>query len=283
MTINDLLTDLRIVGGEESFPDRNLFIYSTNRALRRLYADRKIERTVRLATRRPEPIAYYKELHSSDGDIFEIPVEGQSYSMRIHGECTYVVTDGPTVTARTVESGNEAVVVKGFVTYGGKISFWSSFAFTVYDLAIYNEIYSENVKDIPEYGTRRTFDLRDIYGDFMSFTSPATDLAGRPIESCRLYDGKVEISSDYTGEICISYRCLPTEISLAESGNSKEIALPGEYTHLFVMLVAYYYMLFSEKAKADMFLSQYTDALNSLVTDSYQQIDTGYRNTNGWA
>ncbi len=191
MTINDLLIDLHIVGKEEeTFSDRNLFVYSINRALRRLYADRRIEKTVRLATRRPEPIAYYKEIHSPDGNMIEIPIEGKSYSMRIHGTCTYMINDGSVVTVRTVENKNETTVVKGFISYGGKISFWGSFAFTVYDLAIYNEIYSEKVKDIPEYGSKRIFNLRDIYGDFMSFTSPATNLAGKTLDFCRLYDGR---------------------------------------------------------------------------------------------
>ena len=160
---------------------------------------------------------------------------------------------------------------------------WGSFAYTIYDFAIYNEIYSEKVKEIPEYGLKRVFDLRDIYGDFMSFTSPATDLSGRPIKYCRLYDGRVEVDADYTGEITISYRCLPEEISLAEDENATEIAVPKEYTHLFVMLVAYYYLYFSDNNKADRFINQYTDATKSLVTESYQQIDAKYLDTTGWA
>ena len=283
MTINDLLIDLHIVGKDETFSDRNLFVYSINRALRRLYADRRIEKTVRLATRRPEPIAYYKEIHSPDGKIIEIPIEGKSYSMRIHGTCTYMINDGSVVTVRTVESKNETAVVKGFISYGGKISFFSSFAFTVYDLAIYNEIYSEKVKEIPEYGSKRIFNLRDIYGDFMSFTSPATNLAGKTLDFCRLYDGKVEVDTDYTGEIYISYRCLPTEIILDNDDNTTEIEVPNEYTHLFVMLVAYYYMFFSANSNADKFLTQYTDAIKSLVEQSYQQIDSKYNDTTGWA
>lgn len=283
MTINDLLIDLRIVGESEGFSDRNKFIYSINRALRRLYADQKIEKTVRLATRRPEPISYYKEIHSPDGSEIEIPLVGKAYSMRIHGDCSYMITDGSVVTIRTVESKNEAAVVKGFIAYGGKISFFGSFAYTVYDLAVYDEIYSEKVKDIPEYSSKKIFDLRNIYGDFMSFTSPATDLSGKPLSFCRLYDGKVEVDADYTGEISISYRCLPVEISLAEDENTTEIEVPREYTHLLVILVAYYYLLFSGNNKADKFLNQYTDAKKSLVTESYQQIDAKYMDTNSWA
>ena len=283
MTINDLLIDLRIVGESESFSDRNKFIYSINRALRRLYADRKIEKTVKLATRRPEPISYYKEIHSPDGNEIEFPLVGKSYSMRIHGTCTYMINDGGVINVRTVESKNEATVVKGFISYGGTITFWGSFAYTIYDFAVYDEIYSEKAKEIPEYGLKRIFNLRDIYGDFMSFTSPATDLSGNPLKCCRLYDGKVEVDTDYTGEIAISYRCLPEEISLAEDENATEIAVPKEYTHLFVMLVAYYYLYFSDNKNADRFLNQYIDAKKSLVTESYQQIDAKYLDTTGWA
>ena len=283
MTINELLAELRIVGGESTFSDRNLLIYSINRALRRLYADQRIEKTVRLATRRPKPIAYYKEIHSKDGDIKEIPITGKSFSMRIHGECTYVVTDGPATTVRTIDSKNEATLIKGFLTYGGKISIWSSFAYTIYDLAVYDEIYSERPNDIPEYGIKITFNLRDIYGDFMSFTTPATDLAGNPIKSARLYDGKVEVGSDYTGEIMLSYRCLPTEISLAEDDNSTEIVVPNEYSHLFVLLVAYYGMLFKDDDKATKFLDQYTEAIASFRAYCYQQVDFDYKDTTGWA
>ena len=282
MIISDLMSDLEVIGGKETFSNRGLLIQATNYALRRLYSDRTIVKTVRLATRRPEPIAYYKEIHSQNGDMIEFPLNGTSYSMRIHGNCKYMITDGGVNTVRSVDSKNEAVLIRGFISYGGTISFWGSFAFTVYDFAIYDEFYSEKPQDIPDYGSKRIFDLREIYGDFMAFTAPATDFQGNPIKSCRLYDGKVEVDYDYVGEIVLTYRRMPTKIYSIQD-NITVIDVPKDYELILILLIAYYYLFFQGNEGADKFLNEYEKAIQNLTENGYQGIENKYVDTTGWA
>jgi hypothetical protein len=281
LTLCDLITDVKNLGGGELIDNNGLFISAVNRSLRRLYSDISVEKTVRLAARVHKPIAYYKEIHCKSGEMREFPLEGMAYSMRIHGNCKYMITDGETKSVYPVNSKNEAVQIKGFVTYGGKISFWGSFPFAVYDLAVYDRIYSELTKDIPDCDPKKMFNLRELYGDFMSFTSPATDRNGRLIKGASLYDGRLEIDSDYEGEIIVTYRRLPIEIS--PDDDDPDIDAPNEYTHLLTLLVGYNYFFHSDEGLAKYYLTQYDEAIKNLKQNSYQRISSEYTNTNGWA
>ncbi len=281
MTLEDLMFDVEVLGGDNGLSNATLFTFATNRALRRLYSDRNILKTVRLAVRRPRPIAYYKEINCINGETGEYPIEGTAYSMRIHGNCKYMITDGETSTIYTVDSKNEAIKIKGFLTYGGSISFWSSFAFTVYDLAIYDSIYSEFTSDIPDLDARRVLDIRELYGDFMSFTSPPTDKYGNPIKNVKMYDGRLEIDSDFVGEILLTYRRMPTEIPPG-TGNPT-IDITEEYSYILSLLVAYYYYYNIAPELANGYLSCYEDIIARMNSTSYQQLDPAYVDTNGWA
>ena len=278
MLYSELADELKILGAD--FTEEGLLLYSTNRALRDLYNARRILRTVRIVTKGLTPITHYKELDCSGGKQVVLPLHGTSYSMRIHGSGQYMVRDGENIRVYAVDSEEDAELVKGFIIFGGTITFWSSFAFTVYDLSMYDRLFSEKVEDIPDGGGAVVIDLRKKYGDFMSFVSEPCDVDGNPIAGCRLYDGRLEVGSGFSGEILLTYRRLPRKIV---GQQQEELDLPEEYSHLFPLLVAYYTMLDVDESRAKLYKNLYEDGMSKIEKRSYTELDSSYVITNGWA
>ncbi|MBO7195844.1 MAG: hypothetical protein J6V80_00745 [Clostridia bacterium] len=278
MLYTELTDELVTLGADPT--NESLFIYSTNRALRDFYNTRRILRTARIVTKGLTPITRYKELDCSGGPQVRIPLNGMAYSMRAHGKGQFMIRDGGSSRVQSVDSEEEATLIRGFIISGGEITFWSSFAFTIYDLCMYDRIFSDKLDSIPDGATRAVIDLREKYGDFMSFDSMPRDSEGNIISDCRLYDGKLEIASDFSGEILLTYRRLP--LAIAGYDNEK-IDIPEEYKHLFPLLVAYYVMLDTNESRAKLYKNLYEDGLSRLDKRSYTEIDPAYVTTNGWA
>lgn len=280
MTFDELETELTILGNNQPITDESLLILSVNRALRRLYNDLRIVKEVRIAARTIKPISYYKEIYCKSGEFMEFPLNGKAYSMRFHGSGKYMITDGDVTNTYTVDSKKEAKVIKGFLSYGGKISFWGSFSFTVYDFAVYDEIFSPQLADIPEEGSHRVFDLREMYGDFMSFISPPADSDGNLID-CNMQDGKIEIDSSFEGEIILRYRRLPTKV--ISTMEIQTLDVPEEYLHLFCLLAAAYYWYYTDDGLSGHYEELYEGGIESMRKGCYDQINCSYVDTNGWA
>lgn len=279
MTYNDLIYQVDLLAGQ-SIEEEGLVLASANRALRDLFNRVKVTKTARLAAHGLRPTTYIKEINCINGQPYTVQVEGLAYSMRVHGSGRIMVSYGDVNNVERVDSMYESTLVKGFLPGLANITFWGSFSFTIYDFSIYDQNFSEERDEIPECGPTVTLDLRKIYGDFMSFVTPALDRDGNPIKNCALSDGRLVVDSEYKGEIFLTYRRLPTAIT----GEDDEILdIPEEYTHLFPLLVAHHATLSSNEAMAKYYKTLYEDSLELLERTSYNRLDCSYPVTNGWA
>lgn len=279
MTYDELIYQVDLLAGQSVDSD-GLLISSSNRALRELYNRVKITKTARLAARGLRPVTYFREVNCFNGEQITLPAKGVAYSMRVHGSGRILVTDGESNEVTPVDSLYGTTVIKGFLSYGGSITFWGSFSFSVYDYAIYDQLFSERKEDIPEAGPTLTLDLRQLLGDFMSFISPAVDRDGIPLENCRMQDGKLEIDSEFKGEIILTYRRLPRVIG-GEDGEIVDV--PEEYTHLLPLLVAHHALLQSNESRARYYKSLFEEGMELIARESYGGIDCKYPLTNSWA
>lgn len=280
MTFSKLAADVALLGYEGSLEDCAPLITATNLALRELYSSRPVSKTVRFAARGIKPILYCKERTCNQGEIAEFKIEGVAYSVRIHGSCNYMVKNGEHFVVNTVSTGREAVVFKDFIAPGSTISFWGELSFTIYDFSVYDRVFSSNKDDLPDGGPTVTYDLRKLYGDFLTFSLPPVDVYGNVLKNCRLYDGKLEIDSTYTGEIILSYRRLP---DYCDGTEDQEIDIPPELLHLFPILVASYVHLNEDSAKANYMRNIYEGGLEILGLQSYNEVDPSYLIADGWA
>lgn len=286
MTLTELGNEVKLLGfNSEEAIDRNLLISSANRALRELFTHRMITKTVKFSARGLVPKIYHSEIICKNGDPITIPIAGKSYSMRLCGKGYYSITSGKNTISNQFDTGPESKLVRGFIPSAGNIKFWGSFSFSVYDFSIYDESFSPLVTDIPDCVPTTEYDIREIYGDFMAFVSPARDRYGNIIEECTLHDGRLQISSKYRGEVHLTYRRLPAIIKekKAEEEEEADIDLPSEYLYLFPLLVASYYWLDSDSSKANYYKNRYEERLSILDSCCYEELDTSYIDTNGWA
>ena len=280
MTYEELSKQVSLLGGIELDTASPLLQSSTNLALRELYTDRIIPRTVRMIARGVKPIVYHKQINCVNGGPFQIDITGNCYSFRIHGSCQILTMTPETSTLTSITTGNETKTIKAVAAPGTTLRFFGNYTFTIYDLSVYEEMFSANAEDIPEPSGASVYSVRELYGDFMSFLSPARDGFGRRLEGCVLRDGAVELSSEYNGEIVITYRRLPT---LASGAAGEELDVPDEYLLPFSLLVASYALMDENEAMAKHCKSRYDDILERLKQESYPVIDTAYENLNGWA
>ena len=280
MNIQDLCYEVTELVFDVPIGTPTSIIYAANRALREIYTRRIITKTARLYTRGFAPSYYRAEVHCDGESEITLPLSGKAFSMRLCGAGTYTIFDGDIINAYPFDTGLESRVIKYFIKNGGKIKLLGETSFSVYDFSLYSEIYSKKVGDIPDGGKWVSLDVRSIYGDFMSFVSPATDSSGNPIPSCSLSDGKIRLNSDYRGEIILTYRRLPQMLTNDPQDN---IDIPDEYYHLLPTLTASYILLDADEKKAKYYRERYEEMLSRMESNCYQHINTEYKNLNGWA
>ena len=280
MTYEELSAQVALLGSIENDPADPLLLNSVNLALRELYTGRVITRTVRLIARGLTPVLYHRQVNCANGGPFQVDIPGYAYSFRIQGNCQMmtIYPEGSTLTS--ISTGREAKTVKALATPETTLRFFGTYSFSIYDFSVYDERLSDDPSDIPEPGGTVIYDLHSLYGDYMSFYSPATDGAGERLTNCILRDGVVEIDSSYNGEIVLTYRRLP---NLATGDTTEEIDVPDEYLHLFPLLVASYMLLDGNDAMAKYYRSLYEDNAEIMDEGSYRAIDTVYKITDGWA
>lgn len=280
MNYEKLRQDINFLAGE-TIENASILLNASNRALRDIYHSIKVVKTERVAARGMRPITYFREVNCHNGQEITLPANGLAYSMRIHGSGRVMITDGEDSKVIRVDSPYGTQVLKGRIYRGtGSITFWGSFSFYIYDYAIYDDLISEKEEEVPECGPTVVFDIRELFGDFMSFISPALDREGKPIKNCRLHDGKLEVDAEYKGEIMITYRRLPRQIVGSEG---EAIDLPEEYSNLLSLLAAHYALINSNEPKAKYFKSLYDDGIELVTKSSYDDLEYKYPLTNSWA
>lgn len=280
MTIQELEHEIKVLGFDGTIDLSTVLVPSANRAINYLYSRKCITKTVRLFARGSAISFYKKEIHCENGKPVSFPLNGKAYSMRVCGSGSYTIKDSSSTTIQSFDTGMEGKLIRGFIQNGGEIKFHGSFSFTVYHFTIYSETFSPYIDDVPEGGADFVFDLREIYGDFMSFVSPAVDSSGLAIPGCSLKDGKLYVDANYNGEIILTYRRRPAPIA---SIMVDEIDIPDEYCHLFPLIVASYVLLDSDEEKALYYKARYDEMVDCMEKNCYHQIDHNYKNIDGWA
>lgn len=123
MTTNNLVAEIRELAPDVILSSGPELLAPINRALRTLYYDRCIEKTIRLAQRVLKPNFYKRQVLCEKGTEIVFPLNGKALSMRIHGNGRYCIEDGKNIIVKNVDSQSGTVVVKYFIQEGGKITF----------------------------------------------------------------------------------------------------------------------------------------------------------------
>ena len=278
MTLNELKNDVAALGFEGYVEDEECFIASANRALNLLYVDRPVSKTMIISFSAPRVAMKKKFIEHRSGDEITFPVNGRSISFRTSGEGECVIED-KTGGSLVMFSGSKQLTKKRLQS-AGRVTFRGDYHYTVSNLAVFDDLKSTNVVDIPEYSPRRELSPSDYCDDFRAFAGLPEDSLGNPISEAILRDGRISMPFEFSGDLYLTYYRLPKKIS-ADQPNAK-IDVSDECAALLPLLTAAFTWLDDDPAKAQYYMSLYRDAIANIKRFSTININTEYR-VNGWA
>ena len=284
MIYDELVLEVEKLGYGDTIESESTLIDTLNIALKELYFYIPVINTAKIYARGYKPVGFYKEILYNGNAPVTINTDGKCFTMRVMGKGNYTIDNGTTVQAYQFDTGKESKIISGFISHGGYIRFWGGFSFTVYNLAIYDDLISNEVEDIPDGSGKVVYDVRKICSDFLAFASSPTDINGNAIENCLLRDGKIKIDSDFSVEITVTYRRTPKRIIGIKATDEKRefIDINEEYVPLLVNLTWYHYLYNTNYTKA-MFYKEKFDNLLALLNENLKVYDTVYVDVNGWA
>lgn len=278
MTLNELRNDVARLGFESSIEDEKCFIASANRALSLIYVDRPVYKNAIISFAGPKVNLVREFIEHPSGSEITIPFSGRSISFRTSGKGSCIIND---------ESGSNLVplitngqLTKQFVKGEGTVTLTGDYYFTVRNLAVFDDVISNNAVDIPEYTPFKELDPEDYCDDFRAFSDLPRDKNGAPVSAVKLVDGKIIAPFDYRGDLYLAYYRVPKPIS--SDGADSKIDVSEECAPMLPLLTAAFMWLDDDAAKAQYYMSLYRDLAANLKRYSTNKIDTEYR-VNGWA
>ena len=284
MIYDELMQEVEGYGCGDVIETKSLMVYHANTALIDLYHYIPATKTLKFYSRGYKPVIYHREIIYDGSAPITIYTTGKSYTMHVMGKGNYTIMDGGILKAFQFDTGKETQIIRGFLSEGGYIRFWGGFSFSIYNLAIYNDLLSTELDDIPDGTGKVIYDMRKICTDFLAFTSMPTDADGKVIESCKMFDGRIEIDSDYIGEVNVKYRRRPTKIMGIEKDEYDEevIDVQDEHIPMLIYLIWYHYWSNIDSARANQYKEKF-DNLLSLYNENRMTYDRSYIDVNGWA
>ena len=275
MTYNDLCAEVAALGFEGELEMSEIVLHATERALKMIFTERPMHKILQFYQNPPLPVKKIESLTHSSGIINTVTFNAKAYSFKATGEGTCRISDERGSVSFDF-SGIDSVN-KGFLYGEGVIEFLGNYSYTVYDLAIFDDIISADEKDIPILCDFIEYDVQRYATDFLSFTSAPENEHGAAISGASVCGGKMRIPVEYTGKIRLMYKSAPISISADE-----EIILPNGCEHLLPLLVAAYAWLDEDADKAQYYMSLYREAMAAVKFYDRAGIDTAYHDVMGW-
>lgn len=278
MTLNELKTDVAMLGFENYVENEDCFIASLNRALNLLYVDRPVSKTMTLSFSAPH-ITFKKDfIEHHCGENITYAIKGRSLSFRTTGNGECIIRDKSGSSLIYLNKKNQ--LTKVHIISEGSITFRGDFYYTISNLAVFDDVTSMNVPDIPEYTPRKEIAPSDYSDDFRSFAGLPCDAEGNPVGEAILRDGRISMPFEFTGDLYLTYYRLPNKVT-ADDPNAR-IDVSDECAVLLPLLTASFMWLDDDAGKAQYYMSLYRDAIANIKRFSTIRINTEYR-TNGWA
>lgn len=304
MKVQELYRQVAALGFEDSLESsaRNRFYYTANRALLQISAVRPVVKSVALKHR---PLTNLLTDSNAERDVkgtLEFIANGaKAYYFEFEGSGAYEVfyhdgTKWETTGGEIVLAYGAGRVRKGIIKPDGaftdkpvRITFSNNgYILRVKNVALYGEIYSDNVDLIPNNENYTRYDLSSLVDDFNGLLVPLQRDDGSFIKVGDGYDVEgnrvVLVSRDNTGVFRALYKHKPNVISSSDDPqtNEAEIDLDDDLVSLMPLLVASYLWLDEEPEKAQYYLSLYREGISSIKSD-IRDMSPVTITTNGWA
>lgn len=278
MTLNELKNDVAQLGFESGIDDEDCLIASANRALSLIYVDRPVSKTVSVTLRSPRISLAKSFIEHLSGEVITIQARGKAISFHSSGNGVCVIKDN--TGSNRVPLLYENQLTKQKLHGESTITFSGDYYYTVSDLAVYEDLISDLVTDIPEYMPYNELCPEDYCDDFRAFSGYPRDKDGKEIKGLELVDGKIRAPLDQRGEIYLTYYRTPRAIEPEKPNQLIDVS--RECEPLLSLLTASFMWLDDDAGKAQYYMSLYRDIIAGVKRYSSNKIDTAYSH-NGWA
>ena len=279
MTLTELHSETRALAFDDYLELDERFLASANRALRAVYNSRKITAEKKFYVRADLPKTKASEIRHKGGGEESLPLSGKAFSMRLYGSGRITIQEK----GRSYQKDFccEGDYYKGFLESDATAYLSGPTSFCVCNLVTFDELFSENVNDIPSGDGFSVIDLRKELADFLALESMPTDANGNTLESAIVFDGKIKLPASFSGEVSVIYRKRPTPLSLDTP--DVRVDVPAEYEPLLPLGCASYLLLDDAPDKAELYREEYEKMLGAIDHSFKYSLESKYLDTDGWA
>jgi hypothetical protein len=304
MTVSELYLSVAQLGFETSLEDESSFINTANRALLQVNALRPAAKSYFLnhysLDNVIENVSTNKTMKISGSDTIFTASRAKAYYFEAKGFGEYYIEmlqddDWKLIGEGAINSTTSFTQLRGFIKKDGsfydgrvRIRFYSECILFIRNIAIYEEIYSKSVDDIPQYGSTVRYDMRVLVDDFMSFKDPPITNDESFARLNQNYDIESEsiliLPYDKKGNYKINYNRMPKLLKYngGASSDTTVIDLDEDLAMLLPTLIASYIWVDDEPEKATHYLSLYNSLAAFIVSTRKNSAPTHFIDETGW-
>ncbi len=278
MTLNELKAEVCALGFERAIELDSSFVSSVNRSLAQIFTERNVISNMKVECRKAKYQLYVNKYLHSGSESKEFCGSAKAFIFRSFGTGKMTLTDDFGI--REYEFSGNGTVTKGFVFGEANLVFKGEFCYSIYDLTLFSEIFSDNPKDIKLPFDNYEFDGKEYDNRFISFSSFPTGNNGELLYDVTATSKHLTVPYHYEGIVNISYKRSCETLTLNDG--EKEIDLPVECEHLLPLLTASYVWLDDDAGKSQYYYNMYREGMTA--TKFYSRESQGQKIlTNGWA
>ncbi len=278
MTTKQLMIGVKALTSEYDYFDEDAFIASANVALCDIYSEINVIGRASLYITSPRHKSYTEELRHTGGEVEKIPLDGAAYSFRVFGKGEFVIKS-TTLESHTFDG--QGVEFKGFIDEKCSLEFKGETSYTVRNLTVFSERESDEVTDIPIFGSKKYVSVRGQIPDFSRAISLPTSEDGKPLSSVFIDGDSIVCPSDFRGSVCFKYK--KTAPSLTANDLDRELEIPPEAQSLLVQLTGAYIIGDVDSGIARLYMNEYKSSVLRLRTKLSRAVSENYTDTTGWA
>lgn len=168
-----------------------------------------------------------------------------------------------------------------------RLRFCGDYLYSVKNVAMYSDIYSDDEEDIPVFNEYTRYDISMMVDDFLALESPPIRYDGGFVKMGKHYDvesGKMLlISNEISGVFQVLYRHKPTRLESKVNADEDNtiIDVDEELANLLPTLIASYVWLEDEPEKAQYYYSLYKELAYNVERNTRKLAPVTITN-NGW-
>ncbi len=278
MTYNELRSEVCALGFESDIESEERLLFAARRALNIIFTERPLYKNLSISKPKMTPIFKKEKLEHRGGEREEFEFNAKAFSFISSGVGYFTVTDE--LGERRWEFGTREHVHRGFLHGGGSIRFEGDYSYTVYSLALFDELYGEDITDIPLLDGFHEYKISDYVNDFLACCSAPENDSGYAIEGASVSAGVISIPESFSGRVNLRYKASP--VYSGEIGD-ENITLPDGCEHLLPLLVSAYVWLDDDTEKSEYYMMLYREGMAAVRAYNRSAADFEYTVKDGWA